>query len=326
MPRRPWRSLNFFSASPMRVPLDQSGAAAAARWIARSGLRERSARVSRVSRVAKTNASALGPAARGAGEELQVGARVGLHRARDVAQHHQPPRNDPPAPAREADRVAAGAQAAAQRPPHVDPRGRGGRARAARPAHRGGELQARHQPVELRQLVRLERVEALGGQHLLVAGDRQRHVELGPRSSSPARGAARESVPCWPPGDRGRPAECRRVRALLAGVGAPAAPPNTEQKTASKAMDLRLVGHEHRPGGPVQAPARDRPHQRRAPERTSAGRSGVTGRPASRRRRLNAPPSAGRSSSIVSDPEVSHRCARAARGRPRGSPPGPRRT
>ncbi len=46
----------------MRVPLDQSGAAAAARWIARSGLRERSARVSRVRRVAKANASAFGPA------------------------------------------------------------------------------------------------------------------------------------------------------------------------------------------------------------------------------------------------------------------------
>ena len=45
----------------MRVPLDQSGAAAAARWIARSGLHEESARVSRVSRVAKTKASAFGP-------------------------------------------------------------------------------------------------------------------------------------------------------------------------------------------------------------------------------------------------------------------------
>ena len=61
MPRRPWRSLNVFSASPIRVPLDQSGAAAAARWIARSGWREASARVSRVRRVAKTNASAFGP-------------------------------------------------------------------------------------------------------------------------------------------------------------------------------------------------------------------------------------------------------------------------
>ena len=44
----------------MRVPLDQSGAVSAARWIARSGLRAASARVSRVRRVAKTNASAFG--------------------------------------------------------------------------------------------------------------------------------------------------------------------------------------------------------------------------------------------------------------------------
>ena len=61
MPRRPWRSLNSLSASPMRVPLDQSGAAAAARWMARSGLREASARVSRVRRVAKEKTSASGP-------------------------------------------------------------------------------------------------------------------------------------------------------------------------------------------------------------------------------------------------------------------------
>ncbi len=155
MPRRPWRSLNALSASPMRVPLDQSGAAAAARWIARSGLRERSARVSRVSRVANTNASAFGPAAGGAGQELQVGPRVGLHRARDVAQQHEAPRDDAPAPAREPDRVAAGAQAAAQRAAQVDPlavaaasrsgacaaaawparaRSSAGRARPARPA------------------------------------------------------------------------------------------------------------------------------------------------------------------------------------------------
>jgi len=55
--------LKVFSAWPIRVPLDQSGAAAAARWMAASGLRPPSARVSRVSRVAKTNASAGVPLA-----------------------------------------------------------------------------------------------------------------------------------------------------------------------------------------------------------------------------------------------------------------------
>ena len=45
----------------MRVPPAQSGAAAAARSIASSGWRPASARVSRVRRVAKTNASAFAP-------------------------------------------------------------------------------------------------------------------------------------------------------------------------------------------------------------------------------------------------------------------------
>ena len=62
----------------------------------------------------------LRTAAGGAGEELQVRAGVRLHRARDVAQQHEPAAGDAPVPAREADRVAAGAQARAQRPPHVD--------------------------------------------------------------------------------------------------------------------------------------------------------------------------------------------------------------
>ena len=112
MPRRPWRSLNSFSASPIRVPLDQSGAA-------RGGALDRALRVAGGQRAGQAGQprgehERLGvrAAAGGAGQELQVGARVGLHRARDVAQHHEPPADDAPAPAREADRVAAGAQAA----------------------------------------------------------------------------------------------------------------------------------------------------------------------------------------------------------------------
>ena len=91
-----------------------------ARWIARSGLRAASARVRRVSRVANTNASACGPAPAAQLQELQVGAGVGLHRAGDVAEHHQPAADDPAAAAGEVDRVAAGAQAAAQGPAQVD--------------------------------------------------------------------------------------------------------------------------------------------------------------------------------------------------------------
>ena len=71
-----------------------------------------------------------GPAARRGGEQLQVGARVGLHRARDVAQQHEPAALHAAPAVREADRLAAAAQAAAQRPPQVDLAARGGRARS----------------------------------------------------------------------------------------------------------------------------------------------------------------------------------------------------
>ena len=117
MPRRPWRSLNSLSASPIRVPLDQSGAAAAARRIARSGWRARER--ARDARQPRGEHERLGVRA-GDREELQVGARVGLHRAGDVAQHHQLARLDPPAAVREVDRVAAGPQARAQRAAQVD--------------------------------------------------------------------------------------------------------------------------------------------------------------------------------------------------------------
>ena len=61
----------------MRVPLDQSGAAAAARWIARSGLRDASARVRRVSRVANTNASGVpGSTSRGRARRGTGGRRA----------------------------------------------------------------------------------------------------------------------------------------------------------------------------------------------------------------------------------------------------------
>ena len=104
----------------MRVPLDQSGAAAAARWIARSGIARRQRPGEPGQPGGEDEGLSVRPAARGAGQKLQVGAGVRLHRARDVAQHHQSPGRDPPAAAGQAERVAAGAEAAAQRPPHID--------------------------------------------------------------------------------------------------------------------------------------------------------------------------------------------------------------
>ena len=62
------------------------------RWIARSGFAAASARVRRVSRVAKTKASASRRAADRAASEIAGGARIRLHRARDVAQQDEPPR------------------------------------------------------------------------------------------------------------------------------------------------------------------------------------------------------------------------------------------
>ena len=142
IPRRPCRSLNSLSASPIRVPLDQSGAVAAARCMAWSGRREPSARVSRVKRVAKTKASACRPLTRGAAEELQVSARVGLHRAGDVAEHDQPAAQAPPPASRDMDRVAPGAQAAAQGVAQIDHDARDARPRSGACAAPGSPARA----------------------------------------------------------------------------------------------------------------------------------------------------------------------------------------
>ena len=118
------------------------------------------------------------PRAGGAGEKLQVGARVRLHRPGDVAEHHQPPRDLPPLAARKSDGVAPCAQAPAQRPPHVDAVAASRTLVAARAPHGRRQVELGHQPVEAGELVWLERVEALGGEDLVVARHRQRHVDL----------------------------------------------------------------------------------------------------------------------------------------------------
>src|SRR3954467_8236466 len=145
-PRRPWRRLNTASASPIRVPLDQSGAAGPAP--SQAGPRAPPPRRRGQPGQPRGEDEGLGPraASRRALQELEVGARVGLHRARDVAQQHEPPRLlAPPAP-RPADRVAAGAQAAADGGPQVDALAAPPYARTPRAARRGGEGQPRHQP------------------------------------------------------------------------------------------------------------------------------------------------------------------------------------
>ena len=191
----------------------------------------------------------VGAAARGAGQELQVGAGVGLHRARDVAQHHEPARDDAPAPARQADRVAAGAQAGPQGPPHVDALAAAAALVAAGAPRRGRELEARHQPVELRELVRLERVEALA----CAAPPRRWPSPAGRRSPCPLIAPRRPGEATTPPSPSGprrqtlrassRRSACGRSSggaatvSSVVGLGAlgSAEPPKTERKTASKA-------------------------------------------------------------------------------------------
>ena len=335
MPRRPWRSLNAFSASPIRVPLDQSGAAAAARWIARSGLREASARVSARQPRGEHERLGVRAAARGAGQELQVGARVGLHRARDVAQQHEPARDDAPAPAREPDRVAAGAQAAAQRAAHVDRAGRGA------PARSGACAAAASRPRAATSAGRAARARAARARRSACRRAAPRRwpapAARRPRprpSSSPGRAAA--TAP------RGRAAR-RRRRPLAVDVGARRRGVATSALGAASTLVAVAAAEdraEHARRTPRRAPGRRR--TRRAPSSTAAGgrpaapassaraksaeRSGVTGTPASCRRRLSAAGERRQVELDRLDAEVSHRCARAARGRPRGSPPGPRRT
>ena len=242
----------------------------------------------RVSRVANTNASALRPAQR---EELQVRARVRLHRAGDVAQQHDAAADDAPAPVREPDRLAAGAQAAAQRAAQVDVLAAAGALGAARAARRRRELEPRHQRVEQRELAGLERVEALAAQALLVAGG-DGHRRLARPSDSPSpRGTETGAA------GRARPRRGAVVPALVGAaparvvvggrrLGVVEAMPEHAEEHAVERPRLRLVGDEDRARGPVQARARDGPVSVSAAAKRAA-RSGVIGSPASCRRRPN---------------------------------------
>ena len=299
MPRRPWRSLNALSASPIRVPLDQSGRGGRGALDGALGV----ARGQRAGQAGQPRGEHEGlgvrPAAGGAGQELQVGARVGLHRARDVAQHHQPAAGDAAPAAREADRVAAGAQAGAQRAAQVDVLAVAPLLVAARAPPRRLELQARHQAVELGELEGLERVEALAGQALLVAGHRHRHLDLGavvgalapPGSGRGGRARLAAHGPMLAPrlvvgrrgdGDGGDLVE---VEAL---IGQAIAEDGAED--AVEGGDLRGIADEHGACRPVQPPAADRAHERQRacevgqPRRASSARRRRAGAGRTRRR------------------------------------------
>ena len=267
IPRRPWRSLNAFSASPIRVPLDQSGAVARGALDGALGMaaaqRAREAGEPRRERERLDRRAAAG----GRGEQLQVGAGVGLHRAGDVAQQHQAAALHAAAAVREADRLAAAAQAAAERPAQVDRAAVAAALVAARAPQRRRELEPRHQPVELRELARLERVEAAARQPLLVAGHRARDLDL----ARPSPRRARAPV-------TGRLLLAARRRAAASARSrpsrAPPPAPKTARKTASNAATCAWSETNTRAGGPVQAAAARPGGRGRARARTRPGARG----------------------------------------------------
>ena len=133
----------------------------------------------RVSRVANTNASAFGPAPAAQVRNCRYARAYGsiepemshsiTSRRRAMRRRRRARRIGSPPVRRLARSVRRMSTRCAVARPLV----------AARAPQRRRELEARHQPVELRELVRLERVEALAPQHLLVARHRERHLDLG---------------------------------------------------------------------------------------------------------------------------------------------------
>ena len=175
---------------------------------------------------------------------------------------------------------------AAQRSPHVDPLAVASPLETAGAPQRRRELEARHQPVEQGELVRLERIEALAGEALLVARERHRNrdLRLVAIRIAVARALAAKPPPP-PPGARlrattGALGRRRARRARRAGRRRRRRP---SAKTSSKAPTWdwsetkteRAVQYSRRRlTGRTSVSARANP----------AERSGVTGTPAARRR------------------------------------------
>ena len=281
------------------------------------------------------------PAGHRRGQELQVGPRVGLHRSRDVAEHHQPAGHDPPAPARDAHRVAAAAKAPAQGAAQIDPPAVVGALEPAGAPLRRRELELRHQPVEARELVGVEDVEALLREHLLVARDRARDVDRS-RVLLPLRAARRRARDVGPPplrprlGGSGRAIRARALverrglgpglvgRRALGGhlTGAEDLP---EDRVEGGSMEA--VGHEHGAGGPVEAPPAHRPRQGQRPREARGAlrrhRDARGAQPlaedAGERRQVEV-------DRLDAESLLSHCSTPASRGPPRGPPPGRPRT
>ena len=171
----------------------------------------------------------------------------------------------------------------AQRAPQIDPLAVARLLVAARAPRRRRQPQARHQLVELRELARLERVEARVRQALLVACQRQRHLArrrrrrrrlavaataTGPRCSPAATGRRR------PRADRRR-RPSRRWQSLVGRLERPSGCSSVAEHLGEHAVegrDLGRVGDEHGARRPVQPPAAHRPHERQRPRQLGRAR------------------------------------------------------
>ena len=154
----------------MRVPLPQSTAISFARASAASGSRVARSGVSRVSRVPNANASTPAPGADDRVQEEEERARVRVHRAGDVAEDDELPRDRLARLPRLLDRLAAGAERLRHEPTQVEPvAARVGRAaprRAARPRPRD----RRHEPAHALELLGRHLGEVLLAQELVAGG------------------------------------------------------------------------------------------------------------------------------------------------------------
>ena len=218
--------------------------------------------------------------------------------------------------------------------------------RAAGAPQRRRDLEPRHQPVQPRELVGLERVEALAAQQLLVARrerDRDLVGELAladpdragdgdgrRREPSSVVAAARAVVALVDAAARrAAPARSgrRRATAPARAMVARRAPEHTPSNTASKAFTCegsdtntaRAVQYSRR--RETGRTRRQRPRERRR-ALGAAGNAGVVQPAAERaRERRQVEPSVSTRKTWLS-----HGCSPAARGPPRGSLPGPRST
>ena len=222
----------------MRVPPDQSSTRSAARASARSGSRPASSRVIRVSRVPKAKASTRALGGDAGLHVLQQHARVGRHRARDVADEHEPARALGRLAVAALDQLAAVAQRGAHRRAQVvlvaaPARG----ARAAAEPLRAAPRDAREQlpghgalgvgvlgEVLLAQQLH---VAARGGHRLTLGvgsglGAARRHADARQRGPRSRRGRRAGRAPAAPARRRRRrtPREDVQVRARGAQRGA----------------------------------------------------------------------------------------------------------